>query len=660
MNNEIVVLSLFDGMSCGQQALERVGIIPKKYYASEIDKYAITVTMANYPNTIQLGSVTDVDISKLEPISLLIGGSPCQSFSFAGKRNGMSTKDSIEILELEHYLELKSQNFEFEGQSYLFWEYMRVLTDIRKYNPDVKFLLENVIMGEKWQKVLTKAIGINPIEINSALVSAQNRRRLFWTNISAEPDGLFGDLACKIPQPKDRGILLKDILEKDVPEKYFLSDKMIDVISKHGAIDNLDNDKSNCILTSYHKMGGRDQQYIDESFKGLDVNSKSRTIRQGGKGTATDKHNWDLIRVQSQKDRLIERTGVDIENEKEPIILDVYNKKLKDDYKVPTLTDPIHNNIRLVVPNVTGGDYRHDEGFRWRENGKSPTLTARGRNTDSKDYTGQPLLKINDIVAMRGRPNEDGYEQQIESNGTEKSNTLTSVQKDNLVRERELIIHNVPEMVSVRKYEVDVKKLQECLKSHKKYNNKKIADLLEVPKTMVDHWFRTDDYFSIPDKDIWIKLKNLLEIKTDEFDQSIMTFEEKEGVFEKANRVYDEEGLAPTLTSSSADEKVLVRELNQNQMSKLNLNVDTDKSNCLTLAQGRAGSSSEYMDAVSKIAKITSRIRRLTPVECERLQCVKDNYTAHVSDTQRYRMLGNGWTISVIEHIFNYLPKDWK
>lgn len=158
MEKEFNVLSLFDGCSGGQQALERLGIKPTKYYASEIDKYAIQVTMANYPNTIQLGSVINVDVSKLDKIDFLCGGSPCQSFSFAGKRKGMSTKDSIEILTLEYYLELKSQNFEFEGQSYLFWEYMRILTDIRKYNPDVKFLLENVMMGEKWQSVLTKAL----------------------------------------------------------------------------------------------------------------------------------------------------------------------------------------------------------------------------------------------------------------------------------------------------------------------------------------------------------------------------------------------------------------------------------------------------------------------------------------------------------------------
>jgi len=121
------VLSLFDGISCGQQALERAGFKVDKYFASEIDKYAIQVTMANYPNTIQLGSVVNVDGYSLPKIDLLIGGSPCQSFSFAGKRKGMATKCETEILTLEHYLELKEQGFEFEGQSYLFWEHNQIL-----------------------------------------------------------------------------------------------------------------------------------------------------------------------------------------------------------------------------------------------------------------------------------------------------------------------------------------------------------------------------------------------------------------------------------------------------------------------------------------------------------------------------------------------------
>ena len=223
------VLSLFDGMSCGQIALERAGIKVDNYFAAEIDKHAIAVTQHNYPNTKQLGDVTKVKASDLPNIDLLIGGSPCQSFSFAGKRKGMSTKCETEILTLEHYLQLKSEGYEFEGQSYLFWEYMRLLNEVKpKY-----FLLENVEMGEKWERVLSKAIGVNGIHINSALVSAQNRKRIYWTNIGMQPGGLFGDLSSIIEQPKDKGILLKDILESEVDEKYFLSEKAIEGIINH-------------------------------------------------------------------------------------------------------------------------------------------------------------------------------------------------------------------------------------------------------------------------------------------------------------------------------------------------------------------------------------------------------------------------------------------
>ena len=229
----LTVLSLFDGMGCGQIALRELGIKVDKYYASEVDRHAIAQARLNFPGTVHLGDVRGVSARNLPPIDLLIGGSPCTDFSFAGRRRGMATVANEQVTTLDRYMELKRDGFEFVGQSYLFWEYVRILRECREKNPGVLFLLENVEMGRDRERVIDEAVGVRGVHINSALVSAQNRRRIYWTNIRTRSVGLFGDLVADIPQPADRDIVLRDILEPEVSERYFLSQRAVERLMEY-------------------------------------------------------------------------------------------------------------------------------------------------------------------------------------------------------------------------------------------------------------------------------------------------------------------------------------------------------------------------------------------------------------------------------------------
>ncbi len=194
------VASFFDGLSCSQLALKRAGITVKNYYSSEVDPWAIKVTQANFPETIQLGDITKIpdDYFKDKNIDLVIGGSPCQGFSFASKHH---------------------KNFEDE-RSQLFFDFVRLLKQI---NPRW-FLLENVKMTEPSRNIISNYLGVEPVMINSSLVSSQNRKRFYWTNIPFE-------------MPQDKGIHLEDILEG----------------SKWGS----DRQKSHCLDASYYKGAGK-------------------------------------------------------------------------------------------------------------------------------------------------------------------------------------------------------------------------------------------------------------------------------------------------------------------------------------------------------------------------------------------------------------------
>lgn len=356
------VLSLFDGMSCGQIALNKNGFEIKEYYASEIDNHAINVTQNNYPKTKQLGSVTELKTDNLPKIDLLIGGSPCQSFSNAGLRNG------------------------FDGKSKLFYEYVRVLKETKP----TYFLLENVKMRKEWQDIISKELGVERIEICSSLFSAQQRKRLYWTNINVDLSKL----------PKSNNVIA-DVL--DLPIK---------------------NKRENKILMS------------------------------------------------------------------------------KSDFKV-----------------------------------------------------------------------------------------------------------------KVRKNYIDKKELALFLRSYKTKTINEISIFCNAPKTMVEHWFRTDNSFSIPDAEYWFKLKECLKIEDCKYDKAVTEFELKNNSFDMAKRIYHIDGKHPTLT---------------------------------TLTGG--GQRKTITDG--------NEMFYLNPEHCEKLQTVPLGYTKTASERQRFRMLGNGWTVDVIAFILSFIPQS--
>lgn len=241
------IISLFDGISCGIIAAQRAGLKVENYFAAEIDKFAIQVSQRNHPQIIQLGDVRQVRASDLPQIDLLIGGSPCQGFSYAGGR----------------------LNFQ-DPRSKLFFEYVRILKECKPKH----FLLENVKMDTKSENTISSILGVKPLKINSNRVSAQNRGRLYWTNIAAKKD-LFGNLIPGIPQPTKKHIYLGDILEDSPSPIFYKSEKWIKYANKkNGFSFNPINikaalyKKGQCLMATYFKGGKMSGPYIQDK-KGI-------------------------------------------------------------------------------------------------------------------------------------------------------------------------------------------------------------------------------------------------------------------------------------------------------------------------------------------------------------------------------------------------------
>ena len=279
------VLSLFDGMSCGQIALDQLGIKVNKYYASEIDKYAIAVAKENYPNTIHVGDITQLDPKDFKNIDLILAGSPCQGFSFAGKQLAFD-----------------------DPRSALFFEFIRLLKAIKpKY-----FLLENVRMKQQYLDVITQQVSecypehegndlfdskIEPILINSSLLSAQSRQRLYWTNIP------------NVRQPEDLGIVLKDILEDEV-EKHYLAGKNL--------------------LENYQGGNQLNPNYKSQANTIHDKNKKSGAICAGTHGYANGYVETKPIKVGMNIENLSWRKLTPLEVERLQTVPDNYTASVSD------------------------------------------------------------------------------------------------------------------------------------------------------------------------------------------------------------------------------------------------------------------------------------------------------------------------------------------
>lgn len=351
-------------MSCGQIALRELGVPIERYYASEIDKHAIAQTQLNFPETIQLGDVEqwrtwDID---WKSVDLLLAGSPCQGFSVAGRMLGHD-----------------------DPRSRLFWVFVDILDHVKRCNPKALWLLENVRMKAEHEARINDALGLTPVIINSALVSAQNRVRLYWTNIRVRQEGLWGDLHTDIPQPDDLGIRIQDILDKEVDDKY----------------------------------------YIHSDAFGQDVRGKAGSLRVGGGLSTEAKHSCDVIKLDKQlrpktqqdKASCLTAGGHSGGNHSDMDILAIRSQEPKQctlgiyqkgrgyvktsvhTYKSPTLTSSSWQENNVVVGIIQG--FTDPPGFRPMLGTKAPTLLARAR----QDGAGQPCIK-DEIHLRRLTPTE--------------------------------------------------------------------------------------------------------------------------------------------------------------------------------------------------------------------------------------------------------------
>jgi len=610
------VLSLFDGMSCGMIALDRLGIKVDNYYASEIDKYAIQVSQANYPDIIQVGDITKLDLSTLPKIDLVMGGSPCQGFSFAGKQLAFD-----------------------DPRSALFFEFHKAISYLQpKY-----FLLENVRMKKEYLDIISEYMGVEPIFINSYLVSAQSRQRYYWTNIPG------------IEQPEERGIVLRDILEDQVGSEHYVGDNMQNnykggnqlnpnyksqantihnsdkksgticagthgyangyVGDKHKPIKQTErnarhlkqlDDKSLCMTaTMYKGAGNNGMTLVPQKL----VSDKPQRVGTHVEEVKVRKHEVDITALQyllREMKAESKKTNRQIAEETNlPITKVEHWFRTDSSFAIPS--DDVWLKLKEVLGIETEVFDKPIMEFEYRDgvyestqrvygdHGKSPTLTA--SNSDQLIQTSDKPQHIGTAVDIKGH---DQIKRVYSPDG--KSPTVTTCGGG----------HREPKVVAGA---LRGRSLNEDGKNVK--------------------WKET-------------KPKQMLETRKDEKSNAVSTFTKDNLVVQSYREVRTEEAKK-------------ARRENRQKTGKDHIPFRAKE--LQPRDDGKVGTVTPSLNNDHKISLTRDKDqevywRKLTPLECERLQTVPDNYTNHVSNTQRYKMLGNGWTIEVIAHILQNMEVD--
>ena len=563
------VLSLFDGMSCGRIALDQLGIPVEKYYASEIDKYAIQVSQANYPDIEQVGDICNLDPKDYQDVDLMLAGSPCQGFSFAGKQLAFD-----------------------DPRSALFFEFIRLLKEIKpKY-----FLLENVRMKKEFLQVISQQVsecypeitfGIEPIFINSSLLSAQSRQRYYWTNIPG------------IQEPEDKGIVLRDILEDNYDS---------------------DRDKSYCIDANYSKTGAKPHHYKDKYRRQL-VN-KPIKVGMNVEEVKVRKHEVNISGLQHLLREMKKESGKTNKQIAEETNMPV--TKVEHWFRTDSSFAIPGDNIWFKLKQVLGiktevfdqevmefvyrdGVYETKQRV-YSDEGKSPTITA--SNTEQYIET-KPKM-----VGKTDTPGHDILKRVYSEDG--KSPTITAHAGKGTVPK----IETKPKQVGVA---VDIK-------GHDQIKRVYSPDGKSPTVTTCGGGHREPK----------VAVQSYREVRTDEAKEMRKMVRLKTG---KDHTPFRSKKLEPR-----KDGKVGTVTPSLNKDHEISIIREKSK----TVRSGGRGSYDRHeWDSVDEL-----HWRKLTPKECERLQTVPDDYTNHVSNTQRYKMLGNGWTVAVIKHIFQKMDHE--